>query len=99
MRFYHLISHLPVAYPAGHDNVTPVHPHPHIPSRHKERITVMAVLAAELAIDTDPLAHGNPAGERNVTVAPFGVFAECFLCLREQDADPFLCHHLCCGVL
>jgi hypothetical protein len=99
MESYHPVSHFLITYPAGNYYVTTVHPYPHIPSRHEEGITVVAILAAELAVDTDTLAHRDPAGERNVPVAPFRVLTERLLCLCKQDADPFLCHHLCCGIL
>jgi hypothetical protein len=97
-------SHYPVscfliAYSAGHHDIAAVHPDPHVLSRHEECITVVAVLAAEFMVYPDPLAHGNPAGERNVAVASFGVPVKCQPCLPEQYTDPFLCHHLCCRIL
>jgi hypothetical protein len=56
------VSHLLIAYPAGHHYSAAVHAHPHVLPRYKERETVVAVLAAEFAIHPYPLAHGNPKG-------------------------------------
>jgi hypothetical protein len=92
MRSHHPVSHLFVAHPAGHHHIAAVNPHPHILSRHEERITVMAILAAEFAVYPDPLAHGDPSGELHVPVAPFGMPVECLACLPEQYFDPFLCN-------
>ena len=83
MRSHYPVSHLLVAYPAGYHDIAAVHPYPHVLSRHEERITVVAVLTAEFAVYPDPLAHGNPAGECHVPVAPFGMSMERFPRLPE----------------
>jgi hypothetical protein len=99
MRSYHPVSHLLIAYPAGYHYIPTVHPHPHILSRYKERVTVMAELSTEFAVNMYPLAHGNPAGKRHIAVTPLRVLMKGILCLGKQHTDPFLCHHLCRGIL
>jgi hypothetical protein len=99
MRSHYAVSHLLIAYPAGHHDHAAVHAHPHVLSRDKERVTVVAVLAAEFTVYPYPLAHGNPAGERYITVTPFRMLMERLACPEKQDTDPFLSHHLCHGVL
>jgi len=99
MRSHHPVSHLPVTFPAGNDDIAAMHPHPHVQSRNEERETVVAVLAAQFAVYPDPLAHGNPAGELYVPVAPFRVFWECIARLQEQLTYPFPSHGLCQGIL
>jgi hypothetical protein len=93
------VSRLLIAYPAGDHDIAAVHPDPHILSRHEERITVVAILAAKFMVYPDPLTHGDAAGERYVAVAPFGVLVKCQPRLTEQYPDPFLCHQLCCRIL
>jgi len=68
------VSCFSVAFMAGDDNVAPVHPYPHIPARNKVRITVVAELAAELAVNPAPLAHRDPACQFHVPVGKFRTF-------------------------
>ena len=98
MRSHHTVSHLPVAGAAGDHDIAPVHPHPHVPSRHEEGIAVVAELAAELAVDPDPLAHGNLPGDLHVAVAEFGIFGKHQPCLFEQHRDAFLRYLLGSGI-
>lgn len=68
----------------------PVYPHPHITTRDKERITMVAVLTAVLPVYPHPLAHRDLSGKVNVTVAQFRIFIKNFPCLFKQDSDTFL---------
>ena len=81
---------------AGYNHIATVYPHPHIPSRHEKCITVTAVLATELPIDPDSLAHSNLSCNIDVTIATFRMCTKFMPCLFEQDlnalpGDPFGC--------
>ena len=81
---------------AGYNHIATVYPYPHIPSRHEKCITVMAVLATELPIDPDSLAHSNLSCNIDVTIATFRMCTKFMPCLFEQDlnalpGDPFGC--------
>jgi hypothetical protein len=84
---HHAVSRLLVAGEAGDHDIATVHPHPHVAARYKERVTVVAVLAAEFPVDPDPLAHRDLPGKFHVTVAPFRVCRECLPGLFEQYTD------------
>jgi hypothetical protein len=96
MRSHHTVSCLFITGMTGNHHSAPVHPYPHVLSRYKERITVVAELVPVLPVNPDPLAHCNPACKINVTVTPFRMGAECLLCLFKQDLDSFpgnlFCH-------
>jgi len=47
----------------------------------------MAVLAAELPIDPDPLAHSNLSCDIYVTIAPFRMCTKFLPCLFKQDLN------------
>jgi hypothetical protein len=82
----------------GNYDSAPVHPHPHVLSRNQERVTVVAEPVAEFPVDTDPLAHRDPACQIDITVAPFRVCTERTPCLFEQDRNTFpgnlFCHRV-----
>lgn len=61
---------LPVAMQAGHDHLSSLYSHPHIYTRHEERITVLAKTPPVLPLNTYPLAHCNFPCEFNTPVAP-----------------------------
>jgi len=84
-----------VAFMAGDNNIAPVHPYPHIPARNKVRITVVAELAAELAVNPAPLAHRDPACQFHVSVGKFRTFCVHASCLPEQYRDALLCDQFC----
>jgi hypothetical protein len=73
----------------GYHNSTTVHPHPHILSRNQERIAVVAELAAEFAVNPDPLSHRDFPCQIDIAVTPLRVGTERFLRLPEQDLDTF----------
>src|SRR5208337_1056289 len=70
----------------------------HVPARHEEGIAVVAELAPKLAVDPDPLAHGDLPGELNIAVAELGVPGKRQPCLFEQHRDAFPCNLLGGGV-
>jgi hypothetical protein len=83
---------------AGHNDISPVHPHPQVLPRHKIRGAVMAEPPAELPVDPDPLAHRDLPREFHVTVAPFGMRGKRGLCQVEEHPDTFLCYLFCRGI-
>jgi len=83
MRSHHPVSCFFIAYSTGYHHIAPVNPNPHIPSRYEERITVVAVLAAQITVYPHPLAHRDQPGKNHVTVAQFRVVTECKSCLVE----------------
>ena len=48
---------------------------------------MVAVLATELPVDPDPLAHRNPACNTNITVTPFRMCGKCQQRLSKQDLN------------
>jgi len=72
-----------LAFTAGDNDVSAVHPYPHIPARNKIGITVVAELPAELAVNPAPLAHRDPACEFHVPVGEFRTFCIHSLCLPK----------------
>jgi hypothetical protein len=83
---------------AGHNDISPVHPHPQVLPRHKIRGAVMAEPPAELPVDPDPLAHRNLPREFHVTVAPFRIRRKGDLCLVEEHLDTLAGNHPRCRV-
>jgi hypothetical protein len=55
----------------------------------------MAVLAAELPIDPDPLAHSNLSCDIHVTIATFRMCTKFLPCLFEQDLNALPCDPFC----
>jgi hypothetical protein len=55
----------------------------------------MAVLAAELAIDSDPLAHRDLSCNSDITIAPLRVRYGFLSCLFEQDMNALSRDLLC----
>jgi len=86
---HYSVSCCSVAGFAGDDYIAPVHPHPHVLTRHKEGITVMAVLATEFPVDPDPLPHGDLPCEFHVSVAQFRVRGVDEPGLPEEHPDTF----------
>jgi hypothetical protein len=93
IRSHHTVSHLLVAGLAGDHDMAPVHPHPHIPARDKERKAMMAEPSPEFPVDPDPLAHRNLPGKLHVPVTPFRVRGESLLRLPEQHLNALPCDH------
>jgi hypothetical protein len=81
------VSGLFITAMAGNNHIAPVNPYPHIPSRYEKRITVMTVLATEIPVNSDPLAHRNPSCDIDITVAPFWMCTKFLLCLFKQDLN------------
>jgi len=73
----------------GDHNGATMHPDPHVPSRYKERVAVVAEPSPELKVHPDPLAHCYPAGKFNIAVTPFGMVSKRPLCLLKQDLNSF----------
>jgi len=98
MRSPYGVSCFPVACTAGDNHIAPVHAYPHILSRHKKRIAVVAEPAAEGTEDPDPLPHRDPAGQLHVPVAHFRVLVEYSFCLLEQYRYPFTSNLFGCRI-
>jgi hypothetical protein len=88
-----------LAFTAGDNDVSAVHPHPHIPARNKVGITMVAELPAVFAVDPAPLAHRDPAGKFHVPVGKFRTFCIHLLCLPEQYGDALPCDLFYLGFL
>ena len=98
MGSHHTVPCVLVAYQAGDHDIAPVHPHPHVLPRHEIRRAVVAEPPAELAVDPDPLAHGNLPRQFHVAVAPFGVGGEGQFGLVKEQRHTFPGNLFCCGV-
>ncbi len=81
------VSGLFITAMAGNNHIAPVNPYPHIPSRYEKRITVMTVLATEIPINSDPLAHRNPSCNIDIMVASFGICTKFLVRLFKQNLD------------
>lgn len=54
-------------------------------------ITMPTVLASQIARNSDPFLHGDPARKIDTPVAPGGVFCEESGCLDKEDLYPLVC--------
>ena len=98
MRSHHTVSCFFIAVGAGDHDIAPVHPHPHVSSRDEKCVAVMAVLAPELPVDPDPLAHSDPACKFHVAVAPFGMRGKRPACLFKQYLNTLPTNLFCRGI-
>jgi hypothetical protein len=69
----------------GDHYLASVNPNPHIISRNKKSIAMVAKLATELPVDPDSLSHCNPACKSDKTITPFRMSTKLQARLLEKD--------------
>jgi hypothetical protein len=84
---------------AGNHDTAPVYPCLHGNAGNKKAVTSSTELPSQIARNTNPFFHSNPAGKGNTAVTPFRVFRKKSCCLLEENANSFLGDNLSASLL